>query len=151
MYATWPIFKTLRDSAKWKQHTDRTCVFCKANWGTSICARGSIGVKKHYKVCWTMSLSVCCLNRKPRGRHGLPTITSSCYRIDWASPWGCENILAKRLPWGYSSCRFKFKLFIFPKNTNKATHFNNTLNTYKYQWEGKQKKQCLSRCLPREN
>ena len=46
---------------------------------------------------------------------------------------------------------FKFKFFIFPKNTSEATHFNNTLNTYRYQWEGKQKKQCLSRCLPREN
>ena len=46
---------------------------------------------------------------------------------------------------------FKFKFFIFPKNTSEATHFKNTLNTYRYQWEGKQKKQCLSRCLPREN
>ena len=47
--------------------------------------------------------------------------------------------------------KFKSKFFIFPKNTSEATHFNNTLNTYKYQWEGKQKKQCLSRCLPRDN
>ena len=42
---------------------------------------------------------------------------------------------------------FKFKFFIFPVDTGENIHFNNTLDTYKYQWEGKQKKQCLSRSL----